>query len=259
MPCGVGITRELVRQPDVHVPVGGLGQLGQLRRLGRAQVPHAVGCGQGRAGRRSPAPPRRTPRRAGRPRRRRRRPAWGSVRRSAKTRPVSTRSGLKTRWKSRPAVKPGALAPAWGGQRVARGADRERGLVARPACRGAASADDRRVAASIQPKSGTPSRVDEQRHHHHDRVALGHRRRGVGRRRQQPARHDLGELRPAGGPRRGRARCRRSPGRPWSALTSAPIDVVTASRRTARPSGRPILPSATTATFTREPHVHRAA
>src|SRR5699024_12028868 len=39
---GGGEGAELVRQGDVHVPVGGLGQLGHLRGLGAAQVPHPV-------------------------------------------------------------------------------------------------------------------------------------------------------------------------------------------------------------------------
>ena len=41
--------RELVREPDVHIPVGGLGELRQLRRLRRAQIPHPVGLVQVRA------------------------------------------------------------------------------------------------------------------------------------------------------------------------------------------------------------------
>ena len=42
----IRVTRELVRQADVDVPVGGLGELGHLGGLGPAHGPHAVGARQ---------------------------------------------------------------------------------------------------------------------------------------------------------------------------------------------------------------------
>src|SRR5699024_6668833 len=42
----LGEQGEFVGQGDVHVPVGGLGQLRQLTGLRAAQVPHPVGAGQ---------------------------------------------------------------------------------------------------------------------------------------------------------------------------------------------------------------------
>ena len=114
---GRGVAGELVREADVHVAVGGLGELGQLGGLGGAEVPDAVRARAGRGARRSRAPPRRTRRPARRRARERPPTSFGYLRRSAKTRPVSTRSGEKTRSKSTPSVRPEASSSS-GFQRV---------------------------------------------------------------------------------------------------------------------------------------------
>ena len=83
----VGEARELVGERDVDVAVGRLGELRELGRLGRPHGPHlgvqerAVELDAARARRASLSPP----------------TSFGYVARSAKTRPLKTRSGLKTR------------------------------------------------------------------------------------------------------------------------------------------------------------------
>ena len=120
---------ELVCQPDVDVAIGRLGELGQLGRLGGAQVPDAVGPGE--VGPLVEVEDRRVERR--RPRRAdpsRSRPptSLGYLRRSANTRPVSTRSGENTSQKSLPSTRPEPRLEA-GFQRVRGGADRQGRLV----------------------------------------------------------------------------------------------------------------------------------
>ena len=111
----------------------------------RSRGPTRRWAGPGRRARRSRAPPRRTRRRAAADAASTPPTSFGYRRRSAKTRPVSTRSGLNTRWKSRAGGQAGALLqhrrPA-----VAGGADRQRGLVADQRARAAGRAAMARVA-----------------------------------------------------------------------------------------------------------------
>ena len=46
---GRGVLRELVREPDVDVAVGGFGKLRHLGRFGAAEIPHAVAASEVRA------------------------------------------------------------------------------------------------------------------------------------------------------------------------------------------------------------------
>ena len=201
-----GERAELVGETDVHVAVGGLGELGHLGRLGRAEVPDPVAAlevgalvelqhrlveldgSRGALGG-QPADQLGVLAQVGED--------------PAGEHPLGREDEVEVDALDEPRPALEQRLPAG-----ARGADRQRGLVADQGAGGEAAGDV--VGGGVHPAEVGPGLVvDEQRHDHHDRVALAHRRGGVGGRAQRARADDLAPASRRGGPPPGTARCPR--------------------------------------------------